>query len=618
MLTFKNISLQRDTTLLLDDVNLNIKVGLKVGVIGANGSGKSSLFSAMRGILGFEQGEVEYPKSWRIGYLQQELPATDDTALEYVLDGFPGYTEIQAKIKRAEADNDGDAIAHWYHEFSEIDGYRAESEAAKILIGLGFSQTELTQAVKDFSGGWRMRLNLAQTLISPADLLLLDEPTNHLDLDAIVWFEQWLNQWQGTLLLISHDRDFLDNVVNSIAHLYHQKIKLFTGDYTSFEKQWAQQLELEQKMLAKHQRKRAHLQAFVDRFRYKASKAKQAQSRVKMLEKMQDVAITKVNSPFTFEFEESVNCPNPIMTLDHVNLGYGDKTILENVNCQINAEQRVALLGPNGAGKSTLVKYLAGQLTEFSGSKQEHKNCRIGYFAQHQLEQLDADKTPITFFKKCFPALEERYLRSYLGGFGFSQEKALTKINNLSGGEKSRLVLALLVKQNPNFLLLDEPTNHLDLMMREALAEALQSYTGSLVLISHDRYLIRAVCDDLWLVADGKAAPYKGDTDDYLKWLINYIQAKQQPKKVSAKKVDAQQALKKQLQDLEKKMAKVTQELSAVSTELADPKLYEDASTSQLLQFTQRREQLQSKQQLLENEWYELSQQLDVGDGDES
>ena len=535
--------------------------------------------------------------------------------MDYVLNGYPGYREIQANIKRAEHDNDGNAIAHWYHEFSEIDGYSAQAEAAKILTGLGFAQHELNQAVTDFSGGWRMRLNLAQTLISPADLLLLDEPTNHLDLDAIVWFESWLQQWSGTLLLISHDRDFLDNVVNSVAHLYQQNIKLFTGNYTAFEKQWAEMLELEQKMLAKHERKRAHLQKFVDRFRYKASKAKQAQSRVKMLEKMQDVAITKVNSPFTFGFEESVNCPNPIMTLEHVDLGYDDKVILENVNCQINAEQRVALLGPNGAGKSTLVKYLADRIQAFQGDKQVHRNCRIGYFAQHQLDLLDADKTPVTFFKQSFPQLEEKFLRSYLGGFGFSQDKALTKIANLSGGEKSRLVLALLVKQNPNFLLLDEPTNHLDLMMREALAEALQSYTGSLILISHDRHLIRAVRVDLWLVADGQAKPFQGDTDDYLKWLMDYIQAKQQPKK-SIKKTKPSLDLNKQLDGLEKKIKKVTEQLQDVSNQLLDPNLYQEDNQPLLTKLTQQQSELQQQQQSLEREWYMLSQQLEEEDNE--
>jgi len=542
------------------------------------------------------------------------LVASEETALEFVLNGIPDYREIQQQIIRAEASNDGEAIAHWHYEFCEIDGYRLQSEAAKILIGLGFSQAELNQSVKDFSGGWQMRLNLAQTLISPAELLLLDEPTNHLDLDAIVWFEQWLKQWQGTLILISHDRDFLDNVVTSIGHLYLQKIKVFSGNYSDFETQWAQQLELEQKMLAKHERKRAHLQKFVDRFRYKASKAKQAQSRMKMLNKMEEVAITKVNSPFTFEFETCKECPNPIMTIEEATLGYENKIVIDKLNLQVNAGQRIGLLGPNGAGKSTLVKYLAGQLKSLNGNNQIHPNCKIGYFAQHQLELLDPEKNPFEFFKQIFEKLDDKMIRSYLGGFGFSQEKALTKIAYLSGGEKSRLVLAMLIKQNPNFLLLDEPTNHLDLMMREALAEALQSYSGALILISHDRYLVRAVCDDLWLVADGKVQSFSGDTDEYVIWLTNYIQQRHQPKKIDKPKPKPNLELQKQMNQVEKQLSKLNDQLIVINQELENSDLYIAENQQQLIQLIEDKKNISENLQSIEQQWLDLANQLDEGE----
>lgn len=612
MLALKNISLYRDTTCLLKNVNLTIKSGAKIGLIGENGSGKSSLFAAIQGLLDLVQGELEYPKAWRISYLKQELPHSEESALDYVLNSYHRYREIQAQIKIAELHDDANAIAHWYQEFQEIDGYRAQAEAEKILRGLNFSEDELRQPVTAFSGGWQMRLNLAQILINPAELLLLDEPTNHLDLDAIIWFEKWLQKWHGTLLLISHDRDFLDNIVDGIAHLYQQNIKFFSGNYTAFEKQWAQQLILEQKLFAKQQAKRSHLEEFVAKFRYKASKAKQAQSRIKMLEKMQEVAITKLNSPFTFQFEENENCPNPIMTIEQVDLGYDENIILQQINCQINAEQRIALVGPNGAGKSTLVKYLANQKLALKGNKQIHPHCQIGYFAQHQLEQLEADKTPLAFFKQSFPTLEERHLRSYLGGFGFSQEKAMTKIDLLSGGEKSRLVLALLVKQNPNFLLLDEPTNHLDLMMREALIQALQLYSGSLLLISHDRYLIRAVCDELWLVADGKVQPFPGDINHYFEWLTDYRESKQFLKKKSGKENNQIQQLRNQLLKLESEIAKNHEALIANQQTLGDTHLYETTMNDQLQALLERGKQLQLGQQRLEQEWYLLIQRLEA------
>ena len=432
-------------------------------------------------------------------------------------------------------------------------------------------------------------------------------------MDAIVWLEEYLKSWKGTLILISHDRDFLDSVITHLAHLHNQKLKMFTGSYSSFEKQWAEQLVLEQKHFQKQEQLKAHLQNFVDRFRAKATKAKQAQSRMKMLERIEDVAITKVASPFHFEFAESASCPNPILTAEEINLGYDDKVVLSGLSCQVNAGQRIALLGPNGAGKSTLIKGLAQTLNPQVGEISIHKNARIGYFAQHQLEQLDADKTPISFFRKAFPKDMESKLRGYLGGFGFSQERALTQIEHLSGGEKARLVLAMIVRQNPNFLLLDEPTNHLDLMMREALADALQSYTGSLVLISHDRYLIRAVCDELWLVANSKVEPFSGDMDDYLAWLIEHVKQKNAASKNEPKK-KADPTLEKEITAADKHVEKLTNQLEKINAELADPNLYTDENTDRVTTLTNKKMDVATQLHAAEQLWYELNQKMEGHD----
>ncbi|MEK9826505.1 MAG: ATP-binding cassette domain-containing protein, partial [Methylotenera sp.] len=494
---------------------MQLHQGHKVGLTGANGAGKSSLFAMLRGELHPEKGDFEMPASWVVAHVAQETPALPLPAIEFVLDGDVELREIEAALLQAEAEHQGEQIAELHLRLSDIGGYSARARAAELLNGLGFSQSAMQQPVATFSGGWRVRLNLARALMCRSDLLLLDEPTNHLDLEAVIW----LQSYRGTLFLISHDRDFLDAIVNHIAHIELQTLTLYRGGYSDFERQRAEKLALQQAMFEKQQRKVAHLQSYIDRFRVQATKARQAQSRIKALERMEMISAAHVDSQFSFEFKAPLAAPDPLLVLDNMAVGYGGQALISRIELAVRPGERIGLLGKNGAGKTTLIKLLAEELAPLTGKRVEGKDLKIGYFAQHQLEQLRPDESPLQHMQKLDPQTREQEFLNYLGGFDFRGEMAMTPCAHFSGGEKSRLALALLIWTRPNLLLLDEPTNHLDLEMRHALTLALQDFQGAVILVSHDRALLRATCDQFLLVADGKAAVFDGDLDDYSQWL---------------------------------------------------------------------------------------------------
>ncbi|NDP43620.1 MAG: ATP-binding cassette domain-containing protein, partial [Aromatoleum sp.] len=527
MLRLTSLTLARGAKRLLVGANLTVHDGHKVGLVGPNGSGKSSVFALLLGELHQDAGDIDLPTVWTIAHVAQETLAVDTPAIDFVLDGDHELREVERALRSTEAaaaadpDRAGAMLADLHHRFEAIGGYAARARAATLLAGLGFADARHEEPVASFSGGWRMRLNLAQALMCRSDLLLLDEPTNHLDLDAVLWLEDWLGRYLGTLILITHDRDFLDGVVNTIVHIDGQKLKSYTGNYSQFERERALQFALQQASYAKQQRQIAHLQAFVDRFRAKATKAKQAQSRIKALERMERIAAAHVDSPFEFSFAPVGVAARQLVRLEHATLGYADAPpILAHLDWNLLSDDRIGLLGPNGAGKSTLLKAIAGTLAPRAGERLVAQGLKIGYFAQHQVEQLRADESPLWHLQKLDPGAREQELRDFLGGFDFRGDMANATVGRFSGGEKARLTLALLVRQKPNLLLLDEPTNHLDIEMREALAEALQDYDGALIVVAHDRHLLRATTDALWLVADGKVAPFDGDLDDYRDWVL--------------------------------------------------------------------------------------------------
>ncbi len=519
---------------LLEQVDVTLNPGDKIGLIGANGAGKSSLFAMMRGELHPDQGEIDFPAKWRVAYVAQETPPLDRAALDYAIDGDVTLRKLEAELARLESEpatsENGIAIGDIYSALADADAYTVQSRGEQLLLGLGFTLDQMQQPVASFSGGWRMRLNLAQALMCPSDLLLLDEPTNHLDLDAIIWLEDWLKRYAGTLLIISHDRDFLDEVVNVVVHIDERKLKRYSGNYSSFERQRAAQMILAAGALEKQQRKRAHLESFVNRFKAQASKARQAQSRMKALAKMEELAPLRAAAEFSFEFREPLSAPNPLLVMEDVDAGYkienqatGEithKTIVNGIKFSLQIGQRIGLLGQNGAGKSTLIKTIAGELMPLTGDATMGKGLNIGYFAQHQVEMLRHDESPLWHLAKIAPTVREQELRNFLGGFNFPGNMVTASIAPFSGGEKARLALALIVWQRPNLLLLDEPTNHLDLETREALTEALAQFEGTLVVVSHDRHLLRATTDEFIIVADGKLQPFDGDLDDYKDWLF--------------------------------------------------------------------------------------------------
>ncbi|MCT8545588.1 ABC transporter ATP-binding protein [Glaesserella parasuis] len=633
MIFFTDLTLKRGQTILLEQANATIHTGQKVGLIGKNGCGKSSLFALLKNELQAEGGDASYPKNWSIAWVNQETPALDISALDYVIQGDREYTQLTAQLEQANLENNGNLIATLHAQLDTIDAWTIQSRASTLLNGLGFSTEQLQLPVKSFSGGWRMRLNLAQALICRSDLLLLDEPTNHLDLDAVIWLERWLSNYHGTLLLISHDRDFLDPIIDRVLHIEQQKLFDYTGNYSAFEIQRATKLTQQNAAYQQQQQKIAHLQKFIDRFKAKATKAKQAQSRVKALEKMELIAPAYADSPFSFEFREPLSLPNPLLMMEKVSAGYGEITVLQSVKLNLVPGSRIGLLGRNGAGKSTLIKLLAGEIQAQSGHTQLAKGVQLGYFAQHQLDTLRADESALWHLARLAPEKTEQELRNYLGGFAFHGDKVKQTVSSFSGGEKARLVLALIVWQRPNLLLLDEPTNHLDLDMRQALTEALTQYEGSLVIVSHDRHLLRSTVNEFYLVHDGKVEEFNGDLEDYQKWL-NELNAQLECAKkadnptacnnensaVNRKEQKRQEAelrqqaapLRKKLTQLEKELEKLTASLTTLEETLASPEIYDAENKAKLTDILAK--QVATKKQLeeVEMEWLEVQEQLEV------
>ena len=632
MIIFSSIQIRRGVNLLLDKATAKINPGQKVGLVGKNGSGKSTLFSLIKGEISTDAGEVSLPSQWQLSWVDQETPALDISAIDYVIDGDREYRSLEKQLAIANEKNDGNEIALLHSKLEDIDGWSIQARAATLLDGLGFSQEQIYLPVKSFSGGWRMRLNLAQALMCRSDLLLLDEPTNHLDLDAVMWLEKWLKNYNGTLILISHDRDFLDPLVNKIIHIEQQKLFEYTGNYSSFENQRTVKLAQQQSLYENQQHKIAHLQSYIDRFRVKATKARQAQSRLKMLERMEKIAPAHVDNPFQFSFRPAEALPSPLITMENVVAGYGDKIVLNNIKLNLVPGSRIGLLGRNGAGKSTLIKVLAGELQPKSGHILLAKDVQLGYFAQHQLEYLRADESPLWHLSQIAdPKHTEQELRNYLGGFDFRGDKVKEAVKTFSGGEKARLVLALIVWQRPNLLLLDEPTNHLDLDMRQALTEALIDFEGAIVVVSHDRHLLRSTTDEFYLVHDQLVEPFNGDLEDYQKWLNNdqkdnkkqeteiitppienlSAQDKKELKRKEAEFRAQMQPLKKALQQTENRIEQIRSSLDAVEQQLVDPQLYDSQNKTKLTDLLLKQNQLKIDLDTQEKNWLDIQEQLD-------
>ena len=630
MIRLRQLTLTRGSRPLLEAADLTLNPGERVGLIGANGSGKSSLFALLRGELHPDAGELTLPPGWRIAHVAQETPALARSALDYAIDGDTRLRRLEAALARAEAAHDGHAIAELHAALQDADAYCVRARAEQLLAGLGFSHAQMNEPVAHFSGGWRMRLNLAQALICPSDLLLLDEPTNHLDLDAILWLEDWLRRYPGTLIVISHDRDFLDGVVNVIVHIDGLKLRRYGGNYSQFELQRAANLALTQAAYEKQARERAHLQSFIDRFKAKATKARQAQSRMKMLSRMEELAPIHAAAPFSFEFREPERSPNPLLTLEDVTAGYQAKTVLTGIDLNLQAGQRIGLLGVNGAGKSTLIKTLVGELPPLAGRVTHNRGLAIGYFAQHQLERLRHDQSALWHLQRLAPTEREQDLRDFLGGFNFRADMATAPIAPFSGGEKARLALALIVWQRPNLLLLDEPTNHLDLETREALTVALAQFKGTLVLVSHDRHLLRATTDEFMIVADGGLRPFDGDLDDYRDWLFRTRLARAEPAMPAAERTtdrreqrrqdaEARQRLSAQrkpiearIKSLEELMARAGSRKAELDALLADPALYAEDSKDRLKALLIEQASLARELERLEAEWLREHESLEA------
>lgn len=632
MIIFSSIQIRRGVNLLLDKASAKINPGQKVGLVGKNGSGKSTLFSLIKGEISTDAGEVSIPSQWQLSWVDQETPALDISAIDYVIDGDREYRSLEKQLAIANEKNDGNEIALLHSKLEDIDGWSIQARAATLLDGLGFSQEQIYLPVKSFSGGWRMRLNLVQALMCRSDLLLLDEPTNHLDLDAVMWLEKWLKNYNGTLILISHDRDFLDPLVNKIIHIEQQKLFEYTGNYSSFENQRTVKLAQQQSLYENQQHKIAHLQSYIDRFRVKATKARQAQSRLKMLERMEKIAPAHVDNPFQFSFRPAEALPSPLITMENIVAGYGDKIVLNNIKLNLVPGSRIGLLGRNGAGKSTLIKVLAGELQPKSGHILLAKDVQLGYFAQHQLEYLRADESPLWHLSQIAdPKHTEQELRNYLGGFDFRGDKVKEAVKTFSGGEKARLVLALIVWQRPNLLLLDEPTNHLDLDMRQALTEALIDFEGAIVVVSHDRHLLRSTTDEFYLVHDQLVEPFNGDLEDYQKWLNNdqkdnkkqeteiitppienlSAQEKKELKRKEAEFRAQMQPLKKALQQTENRIEQIRSSLDAVEQQLVDPQLYDSQNKTKLTDLLLKQNQLKIDLDTQEKNWLDIQEQLD-------
>lgn len=637
MLRFKQLCLRRGTKELFQGADFVVHAGQRVGITGANGCGKSSLFALIRGELHADSGDFSMPPDWRLASVRQESPSGSRSALDYVLDGDQRLRGIEAKLQEAEARDDGAAQARLHASYEVAGGYQARSRAAALLHGLGFSSADEARPVGDFSGGWRMRLNLGQALMCPSDLLLLDEPTNHLDLEAVIWLESWLGRYPGTLLLISHDRDFLDGVASHILHIEAGRAQLFTGNYSACERLRAERLAQQQASYQRQQRERAHIQSFIDRFRAKATKARQAQSRLKALERMELIAQAHVDSPFHFSFLPPEKLASPLLVLREAELGYGQQGVLKAKHLVINAGDRIGLLGQNGAGKSTLIKSLVAELPLVAGQREEARHLRIGYFAQHQLEQLKPHWSPLEHLIDQAPKAQEQVLRDYLGGFGFVGDQALSPVAPFSGGEKARLVLALLIYQRPNLLLLDEPSNHLDLEMRQALGMALQDYEGAMLLVSHDRHLLRSSSDLLWLVHQGRVEVFPDSLDEYPAWLARQNQGQNQSRHKdqtgrvgeqvisthtqAARKDRKRQeaAQRQQLQPLtraikaqEQSLDRLAADRAALEIRLTDTALYQDNCKEELLGLLAEKSRLVQAISATEEAWLQLQEELET------
>jgi ATP-binding cassette subfamily F protein 3 len=655
MIRLSQVTLRRGTKTLLEGADVALNPGDKIGLIGANGSGKSSLFALLRGELHADRGEVDYPARWRVAHVAQETPALERPALEYAIDGDTTLRRLEAGLAEAESGEDtelsGALIGELHAAMRDADAYTVRPRAERLLHGLGFSHEQMGEPVAGFSGGWRMRLNLAQALMCPSDLLLLDEPTNHLDLDAILWLEDWLKRYAGTLLVVSHDRDFLDGVVDIVVHIDAGKLKRYSGNYSSFERQRAAAVVLAAGMAEKQARERAHLESFIDRFRAKATKAKQAQSRMKMLAKMEELAPLHVSAPFSFEFREPLKAPDPLLVLEDAAAGYRiegepDKVVLHDIRFSLQSGQRYGLLGINGAGKSTLIKTIARELAPLAGKAIFNKGLAVGYFAQQQVELLRHDESPLWHLARIAPGVREQELRNYLGGFNFPGDMATTSIETFSGGEKARLALALIVWQRPNLLLLDEPTNHLDLETREALTVALAQFEGTLVLVSHDRHLLRATTDQFLIVAGGRLEPFDGDLDDYRAWLFKTKLASTEaavPLPDAAREAPAQaltaapaassasdrrgqkrkeaedrqrlaaarKPIESRIKRLEEQMAKLNARKSAIEAQLAGPSIYGEAQKEGLKALILDQAYVARELAQIEAEWLEQHDRLE-------
>lgn len=609
MLKFTQVHLQRGTKLLLDSADLYIKPNEKVGIVGKNGAGKSSLFLLLLKRLDHDGGTIELNKSIKIAYLAQEIEALEKSALDYVLDGDEEFRELERQLTNAELKHDGLLLADLHEKMFDIDGYNANSRAATLLHGLGFTNEQIQLPIKEFSGGWRMRINLAKTLMSRADIYLLDEPTNHLDLEAIIWLERWLKSLKATILIISHDREFLDNVVDHIAHLENQKIQYYAGNYSSFEVQRSEQLILQQSIYEKQQRQRAHMQKYIDRFRYKASKARQAQSRLKALERMNLVAAAHTDSEFSFGFKEIEKMPVPLIRLDNVSIGYDHKIILSKINLTINPGDRFGIIGSNGAGKSTFIKLLASQISPIVGDIFYHNDLSIGYFTQHQMEYLDDQASPLLHLQRIDKKMTNQMGRNFLGQFSFHGDMAINPITHFSGGERARLALALLIWQKPNLLLLDEPTNHFDLDMRHALTVALQEFAGAIILISHDRHLIRTTTDELLLAYQGMIRKFSFSIDDYPGCLDQFeIETYTHKKDQLSKNQRTDKFYKDKLKKIEDSMKECQSKIRMNNEKLNDNSIYDPNQKAALAELLKEQTDLKKQLATLEKEWLELNE----------
>ncbi|OZC35806.1 ABC transporter ATP-binding protein [Marinobacter vinifirmus] len=640
MLTITDLSLQRGGVWLLENVNLTVQPGQRVAIVGANGAGKSSLFKLLLGQLAAEQGGVSLPGGCRIAHMAQEVEASARSARDFILDGDFELRRLERELAEAEARGDDHAIAHAHGDLDLHEAWSAPRRAEALLRGLGFADSDAERPVSAFSGGWRIRLNLAQALMRPSDLLLLDEPTNHLDLDACLWLENWLRRYSGTLLFISHDRDFMDRVATHLVHFDQKKLVLYTGNYSAFEVQRSERLAQQQAGFERQQARIAEIQRFIDRFKAKATKAKQAQSRVKALERMERIAPAHVDSPFSFEFPMADKVSNPLLSIRHGVAGHGDTAILRNINVTLLPGSRIGLLGPNGAGKSTFMDALRGTGTLLAGERTCGEHLAIGYFAQHQLESLDLDASPFLHLQRLAPRASEQQVRNFLGGFDFHGDEALSPIRSFSGGEKARVALAIIAWQKPNLLLLDEPTNHLDLEMRQALTMALQNFDGAIVVVSHDRHLLRNTVDQFWLVSDGAVQEYDGDLEDYERWLAERRKDDDEPPKrevveqeaenkvaagANALTADERKARKRQEAELRQKlspwrkkqgnlearMEQLQQELAGVEQQLSDPAIYDDSAKVKLKELLAQQTGLKRELDDVEAEWLDVSETVE-------